>query len=79
MKYGLLIESLIYGVQFDTVTYSYTGVVKIPAALLNLMENSDLLKHLPSSDRKDMFQILRENLKVSVIRNASQSTSPNIY
>lgn len=64
-KYGLLIESLVYSVKFDSLLYSHTGVVNLPPRLLAVLKKSDLLKPVPANDRDGMFDLLQEKIAVS--------------
>lgn len=61
-KYGLIIESLLYGVDFDSVRYSFSGFVTLPENLVTTLENSDLLKNIPADITKAMFDYLKSNL-----------------
>lgn len=61
-KYGLLIESLVYSVKFDSIEYSRSGIVTLPVSLLSVLKKSDLLKPIPAVDREGMFELLKENM-----------------
>lgn len=64
-KYGLLIELLISKFKFDSISYSYSEVVKFPPTFLGSLAASDMLQYIPPHDKEAMFKYLGENLMVS--------------
>lgn len=63
-RYGLLVESLIYGIRFDPIAYSHTGIVRFPPNLLAVLKSSDLLKNIPPTIREKMFDHFQTHLNV---------------